>query len=196
VLLQYTAPVWVALLGAWALGERPTRADKIAIAVTLGGMLLFFADRLDLTHAFGNLVGIASGVCFAAMAILMRLQKNASPLESIILGNVLAFALGVPAMLGAPLPSPRGLVALAFLGVVQLGVAYHFYARAIRHITALEAVLIPVIEPVLNPIWVLLLVDEKPGPLAIAGGLIVLAAVTWRAASSVRSAASSDRRAG
>jgi drug/metabolite transporter (DMT)-like permease len=72
------------------------------------------------------------------------------------------------------------------LGVVQLGVSYWLYARAIKHVSALEAVLIPVIEPILNPVWVLLSLGEKPTTFALAGGVIVLAAVTTRAAISVR----------
>jgi drug/metabolite transporter (DMT)-like permease len=70
---------------------------------------------------------------------------------------------------------------------VQLGVSYLLYARAIRHITALEAVLIPVIEPILNPIWVLLVLGERPGPLSMVGGAIVLSAVTARTVHGLRS---------
>lgn len=186
VLLQYTAPVWVALLGAWFLHERPTRADFVAIAAALAGMALFFGDQLELSSALGNLVGIASSLCFAAMAVLMRKQKDASPVESIILGNVLAFLLGLPAMLTAPAPAAGGWSALVVLGVVQLGVSYHFYARAIRRITALKAVLIPVIEPILNPVWVFLVLGERPGRFAVLGGLLVLAAVTFRSWRSLR----------
>lgn len=186
VLLQYTAPVWVALLGAWLLQERPTRADLFAIVAALGGMGLFFADRLDLTNVLGNTVGIVSGVCFAVMAVLMRKQKDTSALESIILGNVIAFVIGVPAMLSAPPPSLPGWGALVVLGTVQLGVSYHFYARAIRHITALEAVLVPVIEPILNPVWVFLVLGERPGRFAFAGGVLVLGAVTLRSWWSLR----------
>ena len=190
ILLQYTAPVWVALLSAWFLGEQTRRADWLAIAATFGGMTLFFwSDGLQLGGALGNLLGVVSGVSFGAMAMLMRKQKDGSPLESIILGNVLAFLIGLPAMLSSPaLPSARGWVALALLGVVQLGVSYQLYARAIRQVTALEAVLIPVIEPILNPIWVALLVGEHPKPLALAGGAVVLIAVTVRALASIRRA--------
>lgn len=189
ILLQYTAPVWVALLSAWFLGERATRADWLAIGATFGGMLLFFwSAGLQLAGAMGNLLGVASGVSFAATAMLMRRQKDGSPLESIILGNLLAFLIGLPAMIGPPLPSPQGCLALALLGLVQLGVSYQLYARAVRHVTALEATLIPVIEPILNPVWVALFFGELPGPLALAGGAVVLAAVTWRALASLRRA--------
>jgi drug/metabolite transporter (DMT)-like permease len=187
ILLQYTAPVWVALFGAWFLGERTTRADWAAIATVFLGMTLFFSDDLQFAGVVGNTLAVLSGVAFAAMTLLMRKQKNSSAIESIILGNGLAFAIGLPSMLTAPtLPSPGGWLALTLLGVVQLGISYQLYARAIRHVTALEAVLLPVVEPILNPLWVLLAFGERPGPRALAGGAVVLAAVTLRAAASLR----------
>lgn len=187
ILLQYTAPVWVALFGAWLLGERATRADWITIVVALGGMALFFKDSLTLGHLTGDLLGALSGVCFAAMTMALRKQKDSSAVESIILGNVLAFVVGLPWIIRAPLLPPAGWTALVLLGVVQLGVSYWLYARAIRHVTALEAVLIPVIEPILNPVWVLLFLGEKPSRWSLVGGAIVLSAVTLRAVVSVRS---------
>lgn len=186
ILLQYSAPVWVALFGAWFLGERATRADWVTIAAVLAGMTLFFADSLELTHALGNSLAVLSGLCFAGMTIALRKQKDTSPIESIILGNLLALAIGLPWIVGAPLLSPAGWIALTLLGTVQLGVAYWLYARAIKHVTALETVLIPVIEPILNPVWVLLATGEQPSRLALVGGVIVLTAVTLRAIATVR----------
>jgi drug/metabolite transporter (DMT)-like permease len=186
ILLQYTAPVWIALLSAWLLGERATRADWLTIVAVLGGMTLFFADSLELTHVLGNSVAVLSGVGFAGMTIALRKQKDGSPVESIILGNVLAFLIGLPWIIGAPALSAAGWTSLALLGLVQLGVSYWLYALAIRHVTALEAVLIPVIEPILNPVWVLLAIGEKPTPLSLVGGVIVLTAVTFRAIGAIR----------
>lgn len=186
ILLQYTAPVWVALFGAWFLHERATRADWLTILAVLGGMGLFFADSLELAHVLGNVIAIVSGVFFAAMTIALRRQKDTSAVESIILGNLLAFAIGIWWVVRAPPLAPAGWASLVALGVVQLGVSYLLYARAIRHVTALEAVIIPVIEPILNPVWVLLTLGERPTPLALAGGAIVLAAVTTRAVISIR----------
>lgn len=186
ILLQYTAPVWVALLGAWFLRERATRADWLTILVALAGMALFFKDSLTLGHLDGDALAVLSGVCFAAMTIALRKQKDGSPVESIILGNLLAFLVGLPWILDAPALPPSGWAALLALGIVQLGMSYWLYARAIKHVTALEAVLIPVIEPILNPIWVLVFVGEKPTPWALLGGAVVLTAVTLRAIASVR----------
>ncbi|MEO7599904.1 MAG: DMT family transporter [Opitutus sp.] len=186
ILLQYTAPVWIALFGAWFLGEPATKVDWWTIVLVLGGMVLFFADSLEVSAVLGNTLAALSGIFFAAMTMALRKQKDGSPVESIILGNVLAFLVGLPWILQAPPLSASGWGALLMLGVVQLGVSYWLYARAIKHVTALEAVLIPVIEPILNPVWVLLLMGERPTRLAFAGGLIVLAAVTARAIYSVR----------
>jgi drug/metabolite transporter (DMT)-like permease len=186
ILLQYTAPVWVALFGTWFLGERATRADWWTILAVLAGMGLFFADSLEFSHVVGNSIAVLSGVCFAAMTMALRKQKDTSAAESIILGNLLAFAIGAWWIFRAPALTPAGWMSLGALGVVQLGVSYWLYARAIKHVSALEAVIIPVIEPILNPVWVLLALHEKPTPFALLGGAIVLAAVTCRALISIR----------
>lgn len=189
ILLQYTAPVYIALLGHWFLGERTTRADWATIAVVLGGMALFFFDDLDTSHMTGNVIAIISGLCFAAMTLLLRKQKDGSPIDSILLGNLIAALIGLPWVLRAPAPSTESLAALVALGTLQLGVSYLLYSYAIKRVTALEAVLIPVIEPILNPVWVMLLVGERPGKNALLGGAIVLGAVTFRALLAIR-----DRR--
>ena len=187
ILLQYTAPIWIALFGSWLLGERATRMDWITIAVVLGGMGIFLADGLAVGHLLGDSIAILAGVFFAAMTMAFRYQKDSSPLESILLGNLLAFVIGLPWMIDSPAPSASGWGALVALGFVQLGLSYRLYSRAIKHVTALQAVIIPVIEPLLNPVWVLLAVGEKPTPLALTGGAIVLSAVTLRATILIRS---------
>jgi drug/metabolite transporter (DMT)-like permease len=186
ILLQYTAPVWAALLGAWVLHERPTKGDWLTVAVVLGGLSLFLYDGLQLGRMGGVLVALASGVAFAGMPVLLRKQPEGATLEPVILGNFLAAAIGIPSLFSASALPASGWIALFLLGIVQLGFAYLLYARAIRHVTALEAVLIPVLEPVLNPLWVMLALGERPSALALAGGAIVLGAVTARAIFSIR----------
>ena len=149
-------------------------------------MGVFFYDGLKFNNLTGILLAVASGVSFAAMIVLMRKQKDGSTVEAVILGNIIGFLIGPPSMCAAPFPDHRSQIALLLLGVFQLGIPYLLYARAIKHVTALEAVLIPVIEPILNPVWVMLVIHEKPSPLALLGGVIVLGAVTWRAVDSIR----------
>jgi drug/metabolite transporter (DMT)-like permease len=114
------------------------------------------------------------------VALFLRKEKAGSPIASIVLGNLIVALAGLPFMLSAPSLGGYGLPRLLLLGTVQLGLPYVFYAAAIKHVTALEATLIPLLEPVLNPLWVMLALGEQPGPWAILGALLVLGAVLGR----------------
>jgi len=180
IFLQYTAPVYVALIGRWYLGERASRIDWLVIAVALAGIALFFLDRLTIAGLWGNILALGSGLAFALVALFLRKEKAGSPIASIVLGNVIVAVAGAPFMFQAPSLGEDGLWRLVLLGTVQLGLPYVFYATAIKQVSALEATLIPLLEPVLNPLWVMLALGERPGPWAIVGGLLVLSAVLGR----------------
>ncbi len=179
ILLQYTAPIWVAILAAWILKEKTRKVDWLAIAAVMGGMVLFFLGDLGGGALLGNLISIVSGVLLALTVIFLRLQKDGSQIEMTLLGNLLTFLVSLPFIFQS-VPDTRSIVGIVILGVFQLGISYTLFSIAVRHVTALEAILIPVIEPILNPIWVFLATGERPGGLALVGGLIVVVAVTLR----------------
>jgi len=185
ILLQYTAPVYVAFLSAWMLQERPLWFDWLTIGIVLGGMTLFFLDYLAPGGLLGNVLSILSGISFAFLVLFMRKQRNESPFETVILGNLLTGMIGLPFMFES-IPDAQSWIGLFFLGVIQLGLSYVLYSEAIKHVTALEAILIPSIEPILNPIWVFLTLEERPGKWALIGGLIVLISVTLRSLIAIR----------
>ena len=180
IFLQYTAPIYVALIGRWYLGERASRIDWLVIAVALAGIALFFLDRLTVAGLWGNIIALGSGLAFASVALFLRKEKAGSPVASIVLGNVIVAVAGAPFMFQAPSLGEDDLWRLVLLGAVQLGLPYVLYATAIKQVSALEATLIPLLEPVLNPLWVMLALGERPGPWAIVGGLLVLSAVLGR----------------
>lgn len=179
ILLQYTAPIYVAILAALLLKERTKIFDWIVIVVVLSGMTLFFFDDISMAQRTGNIIAIASGICMAFFIVFMRMQKDGNPVESVLLGNMLTAVIGVPFIVGH-LPNMTGWLALLAAGVFQLGISYILFSAAIKHATALEAILIPIIEPILNPIWVLLIIKEVPSTLSIVGGIIVISVVTFR----------------
>lgn len=179
ILLQYTAPIYVALFGAWFLGERTGWIDWLAVALSFGGIALFFRDSLSSQALWGDVLAVLSGVTLAWMVLFLRKQKAGAPMESVLLGNILAALASIPFLWGEA-PSIKGWAGLILLGVFQLGLSYALYATAIRHVTAVEAVLFSTLEPILNPIWVLLLIGERPGPWALAGGALVVTAITAR----------------
>ena len=179
ILLQYTAPIYVALFGPWFLGERARTRDWLTIAAVLGGMTLFFVEKLSLLSYWGNICGIGSGLGFAWMTLFLRRQKEGSPIESVLLGNLLTAVVCVPFYLHS-WPDAVSWGWLLVLGVFQLGLSYCLYSAAIKHVSAMEASLIPALEPVLNPMWVMIALGEKPGVWTILGGIIILGAITMR----------------
>lgn len=188
ILLQYTAPLYAAVFGWIFLKEKASILDWVTIAVVVGGMALFFMDKLSLGGMQGNLLAIASGVFFAGAIVAFRAQKDGSSLESILLSHAVTFAVSIP-FLWTSWPSLAGWGGLAFLGVFQIGISSILLSYGMKHVTALQSLLTAVIEPIFNPLWVFLVIGERPGPRALAGGAIILVAVTTRSLLSLRSAA-------
>ncbi|MFW6250434.1 MAG: DMT family transporter [Alkalispirochaetaceae bacterium] len=179
ILLQYTAPIYVALLSWWLLGERVRRRDWGAVVLVLFGVAMLLSGDLGSGSSLGNLLALTSGVSFSLLLITLRMQKHAYPLDAIVIGNLIGALVAIPAY--APFPSdPVSWTAVIALGVVQVALPYIIYSHAIRVITAVEAVLIKGIEPVLNPLWVFLVIGEQPTRLALLGGAVVLVTITMR----------------
>ncbi len=183
IFLQYTGPAYVLLLSPFVLGEPFRPIDAVCVALSLAGMSLFFVDKLEAGQLAGNLLATLSGVFFAFTVLLIRRDAkdgSGDAIPSTTLGNVLA-ALGTAPFAGALLHvSTAGALVLIYLGVMQLGVSYWMFARGVRRVPAAEASLISMLEPVCNPLWVLLGTGERPGPWSIAGGAVVLGAVALR----------------
>jgi drug/metabolite transporter (DMT)-like permease len=183
IFLQYTGPAYVLLLSPFLLDEPFRPIDGICVALSLAGMSLFFIDKLEAGQLAGNLLATLSGVFFALTVLLIRRDAktgSGDAIPSTTLGNAIA-ALGTAPFAADLLHlSNVGVLVLLYLGVMQLGVSYWMFARGVRRVPAAEASLISMLEPVCNPLWVLLGTGERPGPWSIAGGAIVLGAVALR----------------
>ena len=178
IFLQYAGVVWVLLLSPFVLREPMRRRDVIAIVVALSGMALFFVGKFEARGMAGNAMALVSSVFFATMILALRREHGASR-AAVIWGNVvLALAL-LPFVAHDLALTTKSLLAMLFLGVFQIGLAYAFFVKGLQHVTATEASLTGMLEPVANPIWVLLFLGERPSAFAIAGGVVVLAAIAW-----------------
>jgi len=188
ILLQYGEPVYVAIIGSFLLKEKPRAEHIVAFVFVAIGMGLFFAGGLGGGSLPGNLAAAAAGLTFAMYVILMRKQKEGSPVESAIIAHVITAVVSFIGCLFLPMPSfdAKSLAAIAGLGVLQIGMASILFAFGIRRITALDSSLIGVLEPVFNPLWVFLATGEAPGPSALAGGGIIIAAVVGSTLFSMR----------
>ncbi len=182
IVLQSTSPAFVLLFGL-LLGRSISKRDLLVVGVTLGGISLFFLDKLSPGGFIGNLLAIVSGITFAALLLSAnRMPDQASSLSGVLLGQLFMGVLGLPFLwLAPPILKPAAVASILVLGVVQLGLSYVLYGMAIRGCPPLTASLITLIEPLFNPIWVFLVIGELPGPFALLGGAVVIATVTLAA---------------
>jgi drug/metabolite transporter (DMT)-like permease len=181
IILQYTAPAFVFGLEWLLLGGRPPRRDLLTLAGGMTGIAVIY-----LGSEAGDLLGISlallSGLLFAAWMVLVRWARELDPVALTCANNLgAAILLLGPALLTASAwPTPPQILALAVMGAVQLGLPYLLFARGVKHVTSQEASLIVLVEPVLNPVWVALVVGEVPSRATLAGGVIILAALVAR----------------
>lgn len=186
ILLQYTAPVWVAVLAPLVLRERTSGRDWLFISIALAGMVMFFMDSLSAEGFWGIILAIFSGVVFAGLAISIRYNKGRERFQSVVYGNLLTVAVGIW-FWRAPWPGLGDILLIVFAGVFQLGLAYYLFTLASEGVSSLEMVLVTALEPILNPIWVFLVVGEQPGHWALIGGAVVLLTITiWSVLKTIR----------
>jgi drug/metabolite transporter (DMT)-like permease len=179
IFIQDTAPLWVLLVSPWLLREHPTRGELLAVPIYGLGLGLFFLDELAPGQLAGNLAALVSGVAFALAIVGLRLLRHDGP-AALAWGNVVAAAVALPLWPRGPAAAGPDLAIVVYLGIFQLGLAYLAFSRGVTGTPAIEASLLILIEPVLNPIWTYLATGERMGPWAIAGGAVVLLATAWR----------------
>jgi len=179
ILLQYFSPVLTVLLGALMLHERPKPEQLIALPLVTAGMAIMFLGDLRGGRLLGNILALASAGTFSLYFIFMRMQKDGSPLESILLSHWLTAGICAAAQLFLPAPqlSAKALAGVGVLGLFQIGLSAILFSAAIKRVPAAHASLIAVIEPVLNPLWVFLALGEVPKATTLLGGAIVIATV-------------------
>lgn len=185
IFLQYTAPIYVVLLAYWFLHEKPSRTDWVAMGIIFLGLILFFGDQLSHEGFYGNILAIISGITGAVMTISFRAQKDATPEDSVLIASLVVAIFGFPSILKET-QTFTNWATVAYLGIFQIGVAFIFFIKGIKHIPALEANLIGTLEPILSPVWVFLFVGERMGSFALFGGLVVLAGVVVSAVGSAQ----------
>jgi len=176
IFLQYAGVIWVLLLSPLVVREPMRARDVIAIVVAISGMALFFVGKFETRGMAGNAMALVSSVFFAGLILALRREHDAAQ-AAVTWGNVvLALAL-LPFVANDLALTPKSFGVLAFLGLFQIALAYAFFVRGLKYVTATQASLTGMLEPVANPIWVFLMLGERPSVYAMVGGAIVLAAI-------------------
>ncbi|MDR2068337.1 MAG: DMT family transporter [Spirochaetaceae bacterium] len=178
ILLEYSAPVWAALLGWFLIKEKPHWEHWLALALVMGGLYLFFKDGLAGGSLLGDGIAVLSGIFFGANSVFMRMQKEGNPSDTMLLAHIITALICLPFLfISPPVFTAQSICSILFMGIVQIGCASLLFAYGIKRVPAVQAMLTAMAEPILNPLWVLLVTGEKPSLSALTGGGIIVAAV-------------------
>lgn len=180
IFLQYTAPIYVLILEPILLKTELKKINVISVIISFLGMTLFFVGELSPSHLEGNIVAIISGLCFAGFLLGIRKSSEEFRIPSIFLGNILIILICSFSITNELKISLDDFFMVAYLGIFQIGFAYAVFTYSIKRIEGIEAALVAMIEPIMNPIWVFIGYGEKPSSFAILGGLIILTTITIR----------------
>jgi len=179
IVLQFTCPIFLMVYSSILFKKKFRKMDIIIALLTLAGIALCFMDQLEGGHLLGNIVSVAAGALMAGMYLIVGNADPDDKFSGMLAGHILAAAIGLPFMFFTDnTVTGISIVSIIILGVFQLGVPYILYVLSTRTCPPLACSLIAAAEPLLNPVWVAIFDGEVPGPLALAGGIIVIAAVT------------------
>jgi drug/metabolite transporter (DMT)-like permease len=185
--MQAAAPIFAALLAWIALGESVTGRALVAMGVALLGVALMVGGPGS-GGVLGVGVSLVMTLAFAATIVITRHRREVSMAPAICLSQ----ALVVVAV--APLAHPSTVTAhdlafLVLLGAGQVGLGLAFLTVGARLIPAAEVALITLLEIVLGPLWVWIVLGERPALIAIIGGVVVMFAVVLQTTQSVQTQA-------
>jgi len=173
--LQYTSTVWAFLLSVFVLRERIDRANLVPLVCAVAGMWWIVAGDWTTANFFGNCLALGSGLAYAGVVISLKQLRSEDSAWLIALCHTAAGVVLLPIVLRTSITlNPLQWSLVILFGVVQMGLPYVIFARAMQYVSAQEAALITLIEPILNPIWVAIFWGETVGSATwIGGGLIV-----------------------
>lgn len=180
ILLQYTGTIYVLLAEPYFFKLKMERVNVVTIIVCAIGMVILVSGDLEAGSMMGNLIAFLSGFLMAALFIGQRLNGPERQPASIFWGNVMMAGVGMPWLLQSPLPTLPEAAMLGWLGILQLGLGFVLFTYGLKRVLAIEGALLTMLEPILNPVWVLLFYKEKPTKGAIIGGMLIILALAGR----------------
>lgn len=179
IVLQFTSPVFIVIFTSIIYKTKIKKGDLITVLLTLAGIALFFFDDLKTGYIIGNIVAIAAGMFMAGMYMVVGVMDDEMRFSTISIGQMFTFLAGLPFVIATkPVFNATTLSCIAVLGIFQLGISYILYCKASKYCPPLACCLLGVIEPLLNPVWVMIFDGEKPGIFALIGAVIVVATIT------------------
>ena len=178
ILLQYTCPVYIILLAPFLTGEKNRPSDYITVVGVMIGIVLFFADGLESGNQLGNILAALSGLSYAIATIFMRRCRERSG-GAMALSHLITAVVCMPFVIQSGVPSLKSIFFLLLVGIVSIGIPSILYTIGIRNVRALTASFITMLEPLLNPLWVIIFAGEVPSTKTILGGILILLLIIY-----------------
>lgn len=181
IVLQYTAPIFVFIFVRLFFHESISKPNLITLFLGMLGVgIIFFSGSADRPGTEGVTMAILSGFLLSIFLTNLRLLKDVNPGYLTLVNNLFCWLTLLPLVRFHWILSSGEGLALAVMGVVQLGVPYFLFSKGLETISLQDASLIVLIEPVLNPIWVALAIGEVPSAATFTGGGIILFSLVFR----------------
>jgi drug/metabolite transporter, DME family len=180
IALQYTAPMFVFVIIHFLFGEKITGTSWLSLGLGMLGIAVIGAGSAGQPDAAGVMIALLSGLLFSIYMVSLRFLKEFNPGTLTFLNNLVCCLILLP-LVGSELSlSLKEGWIVAVMGVVQLGIPYWLFSKGLEQVSVQEASLIVLIEPVLNPLWVALIVGELPSGATLIGGLCIVGSLAFR----------------
>ena len=180
IALQYTAPMFVFVIVHFLFGERITGSSWISLVLGMLGIAVICVGSAGQPDAAGVMIALFSGLLFSIYMVSLRFLKEFNPGTLTFLNNLVCCLILLPLVASELSLSLQEGWIVAVMGIVQLGIPYWLFSKGLEQISVQEASLIVLIEPVLNPIWVALIVGELPSSATIIGGICIVGSLGFR----------------
>ena len=179
VFIMSTAPLWAALASYIFLKKIVGTKTMVAIFGSMIGIGIMFSQGLQSENNLGNIIILGVPICFAIQLTLINSSPQIDFMPATFLSGIFVFLLGIVFITDHSINS-HDLFLILFMGAFQVGLGFVLITVGSRYIPPHRAALYILLEPALAPIWAWLGVGEIPQTIALIGGLIVFAFVTWR----------------
>jgi drug/metabolite transporter, DME family len=180
IFLQYVAPAIVLVLEPKIMKTKIQKHNIITVIICLLGLSFFLFEQKESHRWIGDGIALLSGLFLAFLILSLKLSNKTQQMSGITFGNLIIVVVTLAWFLKSGTPTVSEHLMLAFLGFIQIGLGYVLFTYGQRRISAIESSLIAMLEPLLNPVWVMIGYHEFPSLWSVVGGIIILTALAVR----------------
>ena len=167
------APMLSAFLGAFFLKEIPDKKTWFAIIITFLSVTYIFYDSVKLGNIIGDIFGFITALGLAINANLARYAKDRDLVPAAVIGKLGTAAFAFIFVKNFSLIN-TDIIIVPLMCIMCVAIPFVLVTIAPRFITAAEVNLFFLLEVIVGPIWVWMVISEKPSLETILGGTVII----------------------